>query len=257
MISAQQIMKDLPAAQRPRPGQGLAIFPGSFNPPSNIHLQIIDQACETAGVDAVWMEMTVHRSKKYYVGRVAEERFQMAQRAVQGKKKVGVTTLQENLGEAGWTSEYFDILRVFVGQEGKLLWIMGSDVLQGMCYYKEKATGLLEAVDHLLVFERQVHSRSEMLALVEEITGWPRQKVESFVIFKPLNPKVEMISSSSIRRYLVTLLEMVPLEILQSVVQDCDLVAFYRSLYAVEDVQKAIVSTRPILEAIKENPPPL
>ena len=51
-------------------------------------------------------------------------------------------------------------------------------------------------------------------------------------------------------------MEMVSREVLLSVVQDPDLVAFYRSLYAVEDVKDAIVKTRPILEAIDENPNP-
>jgi len=90
---------------------------------------------------------------------------------------------------------------------------MGSDVVENMIFYKEKATSLLNAVDHLIVFERQVHKCKELLALVQQITGWTEERVASFVEFKKLGPTDHLVSSSLIRRYIVSLLELVPLKV--------------------------------------------
>ena len=161
---ALRLMATLRPEDRPPAGCGLAIYPGSFNPPHNLHVRMSKAVCDVEGVDALWLDMTMHQSKKHYVGSVENERVRMADVAVEEIERAGVTTVQGVMGANGWEREYFDALRVFVdggevggGRKGKLYWVMGSDVVEAMQYYKEKATGLLNAVDRLIVFERQAH----------------------------------------------------------------------------------------------------
>lgn len=259
---ARKLLAALPVAQRPSAGKGLAIFPGSFNPPHNLHLEMVKAACAVPGVDAMWLDMTMHRAKKYYVGMVEKERVRMADVAVEDVPKAAVTTLQGGMGDNGWSREYFDTLRVFVdgpdgGVKGQLLWVMGSDVVQSMQHYKEKATGLLGAVDRLIVFEREVHTREAILSIVEHITGWEKERVASFVVFQTLGPKA-YVSSSLIRRYIVSLIQLVPIKVLQSVMNDRDLLEFYHSLYNQEDVKLGIVATSDqLLNTMKETSPRL
>jgi len=59
--SAEALMATLGPDEKPSPGSGLAIFPGSFNPPHNLHLEMVKAACEVSGVDALWLDMTMHR----------------------------------------------------------------------------------------------------------------------------------------------------------------------------------------------------
>ena len=59
------------------------------------------------------------------------------------------------------------MLRKLAGNNSRVYWVMGSDVVEDMMYYGEKATGLLAAVDFVVVFERQVTS-SPLHAAPEE-----------------------------------------------------------------------------------------
>ena len=45
---------------------------------------------------------------------------------------------------------------MIAGEESRIYWVMGSDVVEDMLYYRDKANGLLHSVDYLVVFERQV-----------------------------------------------------------------------------------------------------
>ena len=51
-------LPQLPPSSRP---PGLAIYPGSFNPPSRVHVEIAAALSRIEGVDAVWLDMTVHK----------------------------------------------------------------------------------------------------------------------------------------------------------------------------------------------------
>jgi len=257
-------MAEPDAKDRPSAGCGLAIYPGSFNPPHSLHVRMAQAVCHVPGVDALWLDMTMHRSKKHYVGTVERERVRMADVAVEHIPKATVTTVQGVMGDNGWTREYFDALRVFVdgaevgGAKGRLYWVMGSDVVEGMQYWKEKATTLLNAVDRLIVFEREVHKKEKLLSLVQSITGWSAKRVAGFVSFQKLGPEDHLVSSSLIRRYIVSLLELVPLKVLQTLVADRHLLQFYQSLYKEEDVKSAIQATsKGILDSMQESSPKL
>jgi hypothetical protein len=45
-------------------GVGIAVFPGSFNPPSVGHVKIAEAVLSLPGVDAIWFDLTIHRDKK-------------------------------------------------------------------------------------------------------------------------------------------------------------------------------------------------
>lgn len=49
---------------------GLAVYPGSFNPPTLVHIDIARRVAELDGIDAIWVDMTLHRSKKLYIDQV-------------------------------------------------------------------------------------------------------------------------------------------------------------------------------------------
>lgn len=81
---------------------------------------------------------------------------------------------------------------------------MGSDVVEDMRYYAEKATTLLRAVDYLVVFERevsyvmpnvtvaQIHEKSRVLDVLHDITSWPLHRLQQFVIFRKVRPSSSM-----------------------------------------------------------------
>ena len=93
---------------------------------------------------------------------------------------------------------------------------------------------------------------------MQTITGWPTERVANFVEFKKLGPQDHLVSSSLIRRYIVSLLELVPLKVLQNLVADKHLLTFYHSLYNEEDIKSGIQATSDsILSSMKEVSPKL
>lgn len=60
-----------------------------------LHLQV----CALPNIDAMWLDMTVHKAKKLYIEEVASDRMRMAEIAVGHLKNAGVTQLMSQLGE--------------------------------------------------------------------------------------------------------------------------------------------------------------
>lgn len=143
----------------------LAIYPGSFNPPTHAHFAIASTVAAMPEVDALWMDLTTPYGNKTAIATVVEERRIMVDLLLKKLPKVGCAALMSALGDAGFGSSYFDALRVCANFEGpcirgpeevgrKVAWVVGSDVVQGMVHWKDKARDVLSKVDMLIVFIR-------------------------------------------------------------------------------------------------------
>ena len=93
------------------PLAALAIYPGSFNPPSRMHVDIAKRVSELPGIGAVWLDMTSHVDEKSHVESFLADRVRMAELAVADLPAVGVVQLMSAMGDAGQTVAYFDELR--------------------------------------------------------------------------------------------------------------------------------------------------
>jgi nicotinic acid mononucleotide adenylyltransferase len=237
----------------------LAIFPGSFNPPSHVHVEMARRVCNLPGVDGIWLDMAVHHNHKAYVSTVEADRMRMAELAVAHLPGVGVTRLQASMGDKGFGTEYFDMLRELLGSESgpRITWVMGSDVLMGMRWWSSKAKVLLRRCDQIVVFCRREASE-EALAALEDILGEPRAVVEAsglaLTILGFEGRGFEEVSSSMIRRYLVSLLNFMPLEVLRYIVNHQHLIDFYKSLYSETDIQSSIKDTHTVLSRVHSRP---
>lgn len=241
---------------------GLAVFPGSFNPPSHVHVEIVRRVCALPDIDAVWMDMTLHRSCKLYVDVVREDRLRMAEAAVNHLSKAGATQLQAQMGERGWGIEYFETVRELAGVScggqppPRISWVIGSDVLEGMKWWADKAAKILRSCDQVIVFSR-LHTSDEVVKCLEKICGETRDSLEaaglSIVILRFDDGSLEHVSSSLIRRYLVSLLKLVPLSVLQYIVAHRHLVEFYTSLYDELDVTASINEAQPAMRSLKSS----
>eukprot|EP00656_Telonema_subtile_P053145 TRINITY_DN7602_c0_g1_i2.p1 TRINITY_DN7602_c0_g1~~TRINITY_DN7602_c0_g1_i2.p1 ORF type:complete len:277 (+),score=41.53 TRINITY_DN7602_c0_g1_i2:98-928(+) len=211
---------------------GLAVFPGSFNPPSIMHCEIARQVMSLPGVNSLWLDMTIHRTKKLYLESLREDRVQMTELAAQGIEHTAVTTLMANMGDAGWTRTYFDVLRELAGKDSCIHWVIGSDVVEDMRYYPEKATTLLQSVDYLIVFARQIHEKDGILEILQGVTGWSSSVLKKFVLFRKLGQETELVSSSNVRRVLTELHKLVPTNVLRHVINSDSLLEFYQDVGA-------------------------
>ena len=60
-----------------------------------MHIELVRRVCELDGIDAVWLDMTVHVAKKLYIAQVASDRLRMAEVAVASLPRAGVTQLTQ------------------------------------------------------------------------------------------------------------------------------------------------------------------
>merc|ERR1711933_132911 len=125
--------------------------------------------------------MAVHHDHKAYASAVEADRMRMAELAVAHLPAVGVTRLQAQMGDRGFGTEYFEMLRMLLGSERapcKLSWVMGSDVLMGMRWWAANARLLLRCCDQVVIFCRH-QATEEAMAVLEDILGEPRTAVEA------------------------------------------------------------------------------
>jgi len=239
--------------------RGLAIFPGSFNPPSRIHVDLVRRVGELPGIDAVWLDMTTHVDKKGYIVSVIEHRLRMTEIAVSGMADVGVAQLMSEMGDAGQSVAYFDALSRLSGG-ASLTWVMGSDVAVSMRWWGEKARALFSRCAQLVVVQRG-HADAEVLETLESVMRQSREELAAGgfrITLLPADPALEEVSSSAIRRYLVVLFQHVPLEVLRYVVGRRDLCDFYCRLYEDAAVRSMIKGAKPALgraKSMKATPP--
>ena len=211
--------------------------------------------CALEGVDAVWLDMTVHVAKKLYIREVASDRVRMAEVAVAHLPRAGDAAHGRD-GRKGLGARVLRALRALAegaavggggggggggGRDVAITWVMGSDVVVGMTWWAEKARELLRHCAQLIVFQRQ-HSAEEVIAAFEGVMRRPRASSRR----RPAHRRDEhgrpdaRITSSSAIRYLVSLLKLVPLSVLRYIVNNDHLIEFYVSLYNEIDVRAAI-----------------
>ncbi|KAL1527504.1 hypothetical protein AB1Y20_008960 [Prymnesium parvum] len=215
---------------------GLAVYPGSFNPPSLVHIEIAARVGRLPGVDAVWLDMTSHRSQKLYLDQVLSDRVAMAEAACAGLPRVGVTKLMAEMGEAGWGAAYFETLHALLedvvpGETAEISWVVGFDVLSGMQRWKLKARDLLFKCARLVVVARGSSSDDEIISMAEDVLGCPRAEFEAAGLQLTILEQPDVyhrVSSSGIRSHLVALLDLVPIQVLRYIVNDDRLIHFYR-----------------------------
>ena len=186
--------------------KSLAIFPGSFNPPTRVHVEIVQRVLEMGDVEALWVDMTVHRTKKTRIAEVLSHRTRMARSAVREIRNAGVTTLMSQLGDDGWGSEYFQILRQVSGG-CPITWVMGSDVARDMKFWKTKARECISMCCRVVVFTRS-HDEKQIKDMIRDVMKCDDKKESSSkteVIVMKLSKDSESISSTKIRNSLIEL----------------------------------------------------
>lgn len=135
----------------------LAVYPGSFNPPTRAHRAIAATVAAMPEVEALWMDLTTPYQLKQGIAEVASERRDMVDLVLRDISNAGCASLMKVMGTAGHTAAYFDTVRQCAGpgsSGGGVAWVIGSDVVLGMRFWKDKARTLLDHVDMLIVFVR-------------------------------------------------------------------------------------------------------
>ena len=216
------------------PLAALAIYPGSFNPPSRMHVDIAKRVSELPGIGAVWLDMTSHVDEKSYVERFLADRVRMAELAVADLPAVGVVQLMSAMGDAGQMVAYFDELRRRA-DGAPLAWVMGSDVVIGMEWWAAKARELLGRCSRVVIVQRE-HSEAYIKAALARVLQTPLaslgEHIEVTVLATHDDPSIASVSSSAIRRHLVALLDQVPHQVLQYVAARPKLLELYRDVEA-------------------------
>ena len=189
----------------------LAVFPGSFNPPTKVHVDIVKRVLEMKDVEALWVDMTVHRTKKTRIAEVLSHRTKMAKLAVRDVENAGVTTLMSQLGDDGWGPDYFRILQEVSGGY-PVTWIMGSDVVRDMKYWREKARECILMCRKIVVFTRS-HDEKEIRDMIRDVMrrtsvekdGEEEEDKTTQVSVMMLSKGCETISSTKTRSHLIEL----------------------------------------------------
>jgi len=130
----------------------------------------------------------------------------------------------------GWNSSYFKILKGLVGENGRLFWVLGSDVVHDMKKWKIKARELFEWIDSVVIYRRG-HDTESILLVVEEILGLPRTQFKpNFVILKTLPEEATIVSSSQIREHISQLQDLADPRILRYIFENDFLLNFYKNM---------------------------
>jgi nicotinic acid mononucleotide adenylyltransferase len=148
------------AAQELR-GRSLAFYNGAFSPPTRAHTQIVSWLAERH--DVVWMDAEpATPRKRHWMNETLAARVQMCEATLDEMgldTGAGVGTLRASLGdEHSNTTTLFDTLRSFVGGTGRLYWVVGADVAEGMQYWRPKVEAFTRpgvTCDGLIVFSRE------------------------------------------------------------------------------------------------------
>jgi len=193
----------------------LAIYPGSFNPPTRAHTAIATIVAGMPEVRALWMDLTTPYRSKQKIAEVARERREMVEIVLRDLPNVGCSAFKEVMGPLGDTEAYFDTLRQFAGPGGRVAWVIGSDVVQAMKFWSDKAARLLRHVDMLIVFVRSVPNGSTNASadrqielqettqscwkILEDLLGQNRSTLTTArkVVFRSIASELQPLSSSS------------------------------------------------------------
>lgn len=176
-------------------GKRLAYFNGAFSPPTRAHAHIVAALCADPRVDALWLDPEPARpNKPQWLDEIQDARVEMCEcmLADLGLAEVaGVGTLRRDLGpDLGGTTELFLSLRELLGGpgEGRLLWAVGADVLEGMRFWSERARACLQpgqTCDGLVVFAREGWTEERIHAAAEAVLGCESVPCELSIVRMP------------------------------------------------------------------------
>jgi len=195
-------------------GRCLAYFNGAFSPPTRAHAHIIKTLLEDSGIEALWLDPEPSRpGKPRWLDETLEARVRMCDEvaSVIGNSdgRAGVGTLRQDMGpELGGNVELFHTLRAMIGgpSRGRLLWVLGADVLEGMRYWAEKARSLVvpqSTCDGLVVFVRGGSSESQVRETATAVFGAELAGSEDFLKIIAMPSDLSDASSNRVRAALV------------------------------------------------------
>eukprot|EP00929_Paragymnodinium_shiwhaense_P090849 TRINITY_DN50947_c0_g1_i1.p1 TRINITY_DN50947_c0_g1~~TRINITY_DN50947_c0_g1_i1.p1 ORF type:complete len:333 (+),score=51.24 TRINITY_DN50947_c0_g1_i1:110-1108(+) len=193
--SVEEWVTTKPEAARRLHGCSLAYFNGAFSPPTRSHAHIAQAVVETEGVDALWMDPEPSRPQKLrWLDEIFEERVQMCECMFEElgiSEKAGVGSLRKDLGPVlGASPELFRTLRNVLGGPkcGRIYWVMGADVLEGMRFWSEKARECLQpgtTCDGIIVFSRDSMTQERLRESAEIVFGRPVEPGELRILSMP------------------------------------------------------------------------
>jgi len=107
----------------------IGVFGGSFNPPHICHLLASQYLLETTELDAIWWVPVHHHAFEKNRDLASwQHRIAMCEAVVAGCPRIGVDTVEKELGERSWTIDTICALRE-KNPEMEFSWIIGSDLL--------------------------------------------------------------------------------------------------------------------------------
>ena len=158
-------------------GLSIAYFNGAFSPPTLAHAHIAQSIVALPAVDALWLDAEpATNHKRQWMDETMAVRIEMCERMVADLdiwRSAGVGTLRRDMGdERGSDIELFRTLRTLVGSEGRIIWALGADVVEGMQYWPEKARSFMQpgdTCDGLLVFVRSGWTEDRVRASLDAV----------------------------------------------------------------------------------------
>eukprot|EP00927_Polykrikos_kofoidii_P072850 TRINITY_DN68930_c0_g1_i1.p1 TRINITY_DN68930_c0_g1~~TRINITY_DN68930_c0_g1_i1.p1 ORF type:complete len:379 (-),score=48.17 TRINITY_DN68930_c0_g1_i1:260-1396(-) len=198
----------------PLHGKCLAYFNGAFSPPTRAHAHIAQVVADAAEVNALWIDPEPSRpGKPRWLDETLKNRIQMcscmADLLSNEKTELGVGSLRHDLGtKLGESIELFQCLREVLGGigSGRLLWVLGADVLESMQYWAEKARTCVDpgvTCDGLVVFVRGNSSEVRVREVAAKVFGEERVASEGFLCVHAMPADLAEASSHRARKELV------------------------------------------------------
>lgn len=158
-----------------RPGGGVAVVAGSFNPPTTAHLNLCDGALSQPDIGAVWLSLAVHTVDKEQVsGAALEDRLCMLEMLVESRPGVGVVLCNRGL----YVEQAAALRRALVRSGQELVFVVGFDkILQILDarYYADRAASLGElfGLARFLVAKRGGYGREALDELLDQTANRP------------------------------------------------------------------------------------
>ena len=211
VVRSSQLAAAHTAASTAFRGSSLAYFNGAFSPPTLAHAHIATSIIEqdTVDVDVLWLDVepaTQHKRK--WMDETFDARVAMCDQMIADldlRRCAGVGTLRSDLGNVrGSSIDLFRTLRALVGPEGRVVWAVGADVIDGMRHWPEKASTFLvpgDTCDGLLVFVRGGYTEAHVHEVLDDIL--PPDRKQLTVDMLPMPATLAAMSSRAARESLV------------------------------------------------------
>lgn len=116
--------------------QKIGFFGGCFNPPTNIHIQIVNNLIKQGKIDkVVFIPVNDYYTKKDLV--LAKHRYNMLKLAIKNNDKIEVDDIELKENKDLFAVDAFEIITKKYKNNGELFLIMGSDNFNKMPTWKE------------------------------------------------------------------------------------------------------------------------